>query len=204
MVPIATAGGNIVGLELLERSGTSAVDELMIELPDGSSIDRLRHPLEALEGVIVEELRTLRPGTGGRAHRLVSSAIAILETANPTASLDSFIGRSTHLFSAEWSVLIDLPSNSVLLAHGDSFDIDRLLSSATAPDPYPPEDPRRTPGVLAGDLLESGLVLYLGRRLFYRSRERHEFEMLVRVADRMCRPVRGDRIPADWVSRRML
>jgi len=209
MLPIAADGGNLVGLELLERSDGSAVDELMIELPGDYEIDRLRRHLEAIDGVAVEELRPLSPDTDERAHRLISSAIAILETANPAASLDCLIGLATELFAAEWSLLLDLRTRTSLHAHGEAFDIDYLLtlttpSSCPGDHSGPVDHSTRTPAVLVGELLETSLVLYLGRRLSYRTRERAELAMLARVADRMCRPVRGDRVPSEWVSGRAL
>jgi hypothetical protein len=51
---------------------------------------------------------------------------------------------------------------------------------------------------MAGELAEAGLSLCIGRTVAFRQREQRELEMLVRVADRMCRPLRGDRIPPGW------
>ena len=44
------------------------------------------------------------------------------------------------------------------------------------------------------------LALCIGRPVAFRRREQRELDMLVRVADRMCRPLRGDRIPPAWGS----
>ncbi len=51
--------GDVVGIEILERGGGRAVDELVIELPDPTSVDRLIREINEVDGAAVEEIRLL-------------------------------------------------------------------------------------------------------------------------------------------------
>lgn len=194
---IADLGGNVVGLEVLERSGGVAVDELLVELPGSDMADGLSRRLQSIEGAGVEEVRALPEGAEERGLEVIAAAVSILETANPTASLAAVIGLVGALFDVEWSALVDLATESCLQATGDVPSIDWLLAFLSGS--------RRAAttsnsGVMAGELSDAGLALCIGRTVPFRRREQRELDMLVRVADRMCRPLR-DRIPPGWGNR---
>ena len=56
---IGEVGGDLVGVDILERNGARAVDELTVELTDGCSAESLAEALSQLCGVEVEDLRHL-------------------------------------------------------------------------------------------------------------------------------------------------
>lgn len=228
---LAALGGNVVGLEVLERSGEVAVDELMVELPDGPPVeggacdgsavppsadgrgagpgatdgtavvdgdlgDALARHLRSIEGVGVEEVRPVRPGVEERGLQVIDAAVSVLETANPAASLASLAGLVDRLFDVEWSALVDLATETCVQASGQVPPVEWLLAFLAGS--------RRADtsgsGVMAAELAEAGLVVCIGRRVPFRHREQRELDMLARVTDRMCRPLR-DRIPAAWTRR---
>src|SRR5271155_4836161 len=51
------AGADLVGIDILERDGSRAVDELTIELPDGVTAELLVDAVRSLNGVDVEDIR---------------------------------------------------------------------------------------------------------------------------------------------------
>ena len=65
---IGELGGDLVGIDILERDGARVVDELTVELPAGYAPDDLVVALSELPGVEVEDLRHLvsRVPYGGR------------------------------------------------------------------------------------------------------------------------------------------
>ncbi len=192
---IAAMEGNVIGLEVLERSGGVAIDELMVELPSSLTAEDVSRQLQEVPGVGVEEVRPVPPDAEERGLQVIAAAIAILETANPTASLAALVGLAGALFDVEWSALVDVTSESCLQATGDVPTVDWLLAFASGA--------RRASttgsGVMAAELPDAGLVLCIGRAVPFRGREQRELDMLVRVADRMCRPLR-ERIPQTWSS----
>ncbi len=54
---IGAVRGEIVGIDILERGAGRAIDELVVELPDGALTDLLVHEVEQVDGVDVEEVR---------------------------------------------------------------------------------------------------------------------------------------------------
>ena len=193
---IADLGGNVVGLEVLERSGEVAVDEVRVELPDTAVPDEVALRLQAIEGAGLEEIRPVPEGSEERGLQVIAAAVTILETANPTASLAALVGLVGNLFEVEWSSLVDLRTATCVRATGHVPPVDWLLAFLAGA--------RRAAstsnsGVMAGELPDAGLVLCIGRKVPFRRREQRELEMLARVADRMCRPLR-DRIPQTWAG----
>lgn len=194
---IAELGGNVVGLEVLERSDEVAVDELMVELAEPGSGETLGRRLQRIDGAGVEDVRRVPEGTEERGLQVIAASVAILETANPTASLAALMGRAGDLFDVEWSSLVDTRTRTCVRATGEPPAIDWLLAFLVGSRRA---STTSNSGVMAGELPDAGLALCIGRTVPFRGREQRELEMLARVADRMCRPLR-DRIPETWSAR---
>jgi len=200
---VAAVGGNLVGLEVLERAGGVAIDELMVELPVRGRSDELCRQLRTIEGAGIEEIRSIRPEAEERGLQVIAAAVTILETANASASLAALVGLTAELFEVEWSALVDLRSETYVQRTGDVPGIDWLLAFRAGDRSTSPgggSAGSAGSGVMIGDLVEAGLALCIGRQVAFRRRERRELEMLAQVTDRMCRPLRGDRIPPGWGS----
>jgi ACT domain-containing protein len=60
---IGAVGGDIVAVDILERSDGRAVDEFVVQLPEGHPTELLTAEIHEVDGVRVVELRTEpRPG----------------------------------------------------------------------------------------------------------------------------------------------
>jgi hypothetical protein len=197
---IASVGGDVTGLEVLERSGGVAIDEFVVELPRPESPDNLYHHLSTIPGVGIEEVRPLAAEAEERGLQVIAAAVAILETANASASLAALVGLTSDLFDVQWSALIDMGSETYVQCIGEVPALEWLTSFVSATRSAAPGVDTTGCGVMAGELEEIGLSLCIGRAVAFRRREQRELDMLVRVADRMCRPLRGDRIPTGWAS----
>jgi hypothetical protein len=197
---IAAIRGNVVGLEVLERSGGVAVDELMVELPEPGQAETLTRQLRTIDGAGIEEIRTVHPETEERGLQVIAAAVSILETANASASLAALVGLTGDLFAAEWAALVDARSAACVHCHGDVPGVRWLLAFVSGARSAPDDLATSGSGVMAGELAESELVLCIGRSMAFRGREHRELDMLARVADRLCRPLRGDRVPPAWDS----
>lgn len=195
---IAAIRGNVVGLEVLERSGGVAVDELMVEMPDEGLAETLGRQLQTIEGAGIEEIRKVPPEMEERGLQVIAAAVSILETANASASLAALVGLASDLFDAEWTALVDIGSETYVHCSGDVPGVAWLIAFVSGARNAPEDVATSASGVMAGELVESELILCIGRSVAFRGREHRELDMLVRVADRMCRPLRGDRVPPSW------
>ncbi|HUA96037.1 MAG TPA: hypothetical protein VMB82_10990, partial [Acidimicrobiales bacterium] len=195
---IAAIRGNVVGLEVLERSGGVAVDELMVEMPDEGLAETLGRQLRTIEGAGIEEIRKVPPEMEERGLQVIAAAVSILETANASASLAALVGLASDLFDAEWTALVDIRSETYVHCSGNVPGVAWLIAFVSGARNAPQDVATSASGVMAGELVESELILCIGRSVAFRGREHRELDMLVRVADRMCRPLRGDRVPPSW------
>jgi len=195
---IAAIRGNVVGLEVLERSGGVAVDELMVEMPDEGLAETLGRQLRTIEGAGIEEIRKVPPEMEERGLQVIAAAVSILETANASASLAALVGLAGDLFDAEWTALVDIRSETYVHCSGDVPGVAWLIAFVSGARNAPQDVATSASGVMSGELVESELILCIGRSVAFRGREHRELDMLVRVADRMCRPLRGDRVPPSW------
>ena len=59
---IGAVRGDVVAIEILERGGGRAVDEIVVELPDASRLDMLIREINEVDGVDVEDVRLLVGG----------------------------------------------------------------------------------------------------------------------------------------------
>src|SRR4029079_3152541 len=59
---IGAVRGEIVGIEILERGAGRAVDDLVVELPDGALVDLLVNEIAQVDGVDVEDVRPVSDG----------------------------------------------------------------------------------------------------------------------------------------------
>jgi hypothetical protein len=177
--------GNVVGLEVLEREGGVAVDELMVELPDPGLVDLLCRQVRLVEGVGVEDVRVVGPDEEERGLEVMSAALAILETANSGAALSALMGFAQDLFELDWATLTDLESGAHVHSMGEIPSVPWLAAFIDGARVDGTTGRTDGSGVLAELLEVAGVTLFLGRSVPFRRRERREMEMLARITDRV-------------------
>lgn len=94
------AGVDITGLDVVERTGDTAVDDLMVELPTGRPADVLITAVESIPKVRVE---SVRPYSGG-SHRELELIEEI--SGNPERGLQIFADGVPRIFRAGWALVV--------------------------------------------------------------------------------------------------
>lgn len=182
---IGAVRGSVVGIDILERGGGQAVDELVVELPEDGLVEILVREIRQVEGVGVEEVRPLE---GGRHHdpRLDAlEAVAQLVGATDVVELlDGLVAQSARVIGATWAAVVDNEpfGHEVVARFGDApagawlqAFVAGSMQSGTSPE---------TGDVAWSPLPASHLALVLGRDgSVFRTRERHEVAAFARVAD---------------------
>lgn len=64
---IGAVGGDIVAVDIVDRSDGQAVDEFVVELAGEHLIDLLRHEIHEVDGVEVEQVTPVDPAATGNA-----------------------------------------------------------------------------------------------------------------------------------------
>jgi len=182
---IGAVRGDIVGIDVLERSERVAVDEFAVMLPSDDIVPLLVREIEEVDGASVEQWERVSRFPDARLDAL-ETVERVFEAVDPGELWLRLVERVRAEFGADWAVVMrgareiamagdDVPDPSVLeaLAAGTG------ASPAVAAGDAGPEDLAVAP--LPGNCA----VLLVGRDGHpFRRRERHQLLALARIADR--------------------
>lgn len=178
---IARANGDVVGIDILEREGGRAIDEIVVSIPEGDT-DKLVAAVVAIDGVAVEDVRPVI-GEGGDARAAALQTAAALVEERDGSKLLATLADEVHTdFVANWTAVVELEGPELLAEVGDAPPVAWLTAfvygSRSSEGQGGPDD------VAWAELPETGLALVVGRdgRPF-RSRERLQLSALARIAD---------------------
>ncbi|MFD2472483.1 amino acid-binding protein [Amycolatopsis silviterrae] len=117
---LGTVGADILSVDVVERGGGLAIDDLVVELPSGRLPDALITAAESVEGV---EVDAVRPYAGILdTHRELELVEEI--AAQPKAGLDLLAEGVPKIIRAGWAVIVE---------HSEAGPR-RLASSSAAPE----------------------------------------------------------------------
>jgi ACT domain len=141
---LGLAGIDIVSLDVLERGGGVAVDDVVVELPEGRLPDSLITVAQSVEGVQVE---SLRPFAGPLdTHRELELLDALARAAEGTAE-KLLAAELPRVFHSGWAVVLaagEAPGSCAVLAASDAAPAFEHLSlpwlPLTAPRLLPSEE----------------------------------------------------------------
>jgi hypothetical protein len=182
---IGAVRGDVTGIDILERGGGRAVDELVISMPDGSDMSLLVAEISQVDGVAVEDVRAVpaeRPDHGLYA----LEAAARLVECERDKRLDLLCAELVTLVDGEWAVALEIASGTALVTFGAPPEPTWLVAFlAGSSHLTQAEQAAGAPGDLVWSRLPaSGLVVVVGRagRPFH-TRERQHVDALGRICD---------------------
>lgn len=192
---IGAVGGDVAGIDILERGAGRVIDELVVELPgdDPALVDLLLSEIHQVDGVDVESIRpaavTLRDP------RLDALETAAMLVGAATAD-DAVVELCTHAVrtvGALWGAVVDLESGELVASEGDApstawltaFVVGSQSSARVAGSDTGPAD------VVWAPLPVAGYALVMGRHgEAFRARERRQAAALARIVDARFRDMR--------------
>lgn len=183
---IGAVRGSVVGIDILERGGDRAIDELTVELPDAELVDLLVSEIRAVDGVAVEDIRPVRGGVREPRLDALETAAALVGAKTVDDLLSLLARHAVRDFGADWAAVLD--------------DDEPVLRAADGPVPEPAwlhafaqgsrsseevASGRSGPDELAWAALPAALLhLVIGRSgRPLRSVERKQVGALARIAD---------------------
>ncbi len=180
---IGAVHADVVGIEILERGGGSAIDELTVTLADPALLDLLISEIRQVDGVAVEDVRPVAPGRpeGSMAALLAAEAI-VSAPAGERYGLACCALRT--LVDGDWAVALRLPDGESIGSCGDPVDREWLAAFLNGSE-HLGNELEHTPGDLVWSRLpRHGMAIASGRsgRVFH-ARERQEVHVLGRILD---------------------
>jgi len=104
---IGAVHADVVGIDILERGGGRAVDELTIDIDDPRHVDLIVQEISQVDGVDVEHVRPARGSMSDRAVESLGIAAAIMSGTELSHSLQSLVEGARDLFDADWAAVIN-------------------------------------------------------------------------------------------------
>lgn len=180
---IGAVRGDVVGIEILERGGGSAIDELTVTLPGPGLVDLLVGEIRQVDGVAVEDVRPVaadRP-EGSMATLLAAESIV---RAGGEERLEVAARALRVLVDGDWAIVVELPAGAVRASCGTAPETEWLVAFLTGSE-HLGDGHEHTPGDIVWTRLpRRGMAIASGRsgRVFH-SRERLEVHVLGRILD---------------------
>lgn len=186
---IGAVGGDLIGIDILERGGGRAIDELVVELPDDGLVPLLIAEVSEVDGVDVEDVRPATAGLVDARLDALETAAVLVEQDTTDSLLDALAVHANHDFQADWAVVVDPHPAAVepVASVGSAppaewlgaFVAGSRASAVIGNGEGGPDD------VAWAGLEGADLALVLGRRgRPFRARERRQLSALARIADR--------------------
>ena len=180
---VGAVGADVVGIEILERGGGSAIDEITVLLPDSGLVDLLVTEIRQVDGVAVEDIRPVPADRPEGALAALDAAEAIVTApAADRASRACCVLRT--LLDADWAAVVALPSGEVTGNCGEPVEAEWLTAFLNGSE-HLPTGTQHAPGDLAwARLPQREAAIACGRegRVFH-ERERLEVRALARILD---------------------
>jgi len=186
---IGAVRGDVVGIDILERDGGQAIDELVVELPDDTLIDLLVAEVRQVDGVAVEEVRPVADALHDPRLDALEAAAQLVGANDVDSLLSSVVVHARRVVGATWVAVVDVDGRGDgVLAADDTAPSPGWLEAYLAGSRAAGGSHRAHPGagsdVVWAPLPGSGLALVLGRDgMPYRARERRQVAALARVVD---------------------
>ena len=185
---IGAVGGDVVGIDILERENGQAVDELVVELPDPALVELLVAEVRQVDGVAVEEVRPLANALHDPRLDALEAAAQLAGADDVDGLLDAIIVHAGRVVGAGWVAVADIEGRGDgVAAASDGAPDARWLEAFLAGSRAAGADRGRDSGpgdIVWAPLPCSGLAVVLGREgMPYRARERRQVAALARVVD---------------------
>lgn len=185
---IGAVRGEIVGIDILERSGGRAIDELAVDIRDESLVALLVREVRAVDGVDVEEVRRVDGVSHDPRSDALEAAAIIVGASDRAAVLEAVVVHGRRVLGGAWAGMVQLDQRTVLAVDGDAPPaawLSAFVEGSRASAAETAATGERGPDdVVWAPLPASGLGLVIGRvGSGFRARERRQVAALARIAD---------------------
>ena len=181
---IGAVHGDVVGIEILERGGGSAIDDLTVSLPDASLVDLLISEIRQVDGVAVEDVRRVSADRPDGSMAVLTTAAEIV-AASPDDRLTVACTSLRSLLDADWAIALCMDDGRKAIAEsGEVPDLEWLAAFFLGSEHLAAEHEYAPGDLVWARLSRRSVTLAAGRagRVFH-ARERDEFRVLGGIVD---------------------
>ena len=183
---VGAVGGDVVGIEILERGAGRAVDELVVHLDDAGLVDLLLVEVDQVDGVAIEEVREVAGPVHDPRLDALETAAVLVGASTPADALDALAEHARTTLSAHWSAVVALDEGVVVASRGSAPPPTWLAAFVAGSQgaARSAEGAGQADDVVWAPLPAARAALVLGREeLPFRVRERRQAAALARIVD---------------------
>ncbi len=184
---VGAVRGSVVGIEILETGEGMAIDELVVQLPQAALVDLLVDEVEEVDGVKVEEVRSLGQDVHDPRLDALETAARLVGATDPEELLGSLCELAGESLGSEWIAVVELEGGEVRHGSGavpPAAWLRAFLDGSRAESGSGAAVERNTDDVVWAPLPGAGLAVVAGRDGSpYRARERRQLNALARIVD---------------------
>jgi hypothetical protein len=183
---VGAVGGDVVGIDILERGAGRAVDELVVDVPDDERLPLLLAEVAEVDGVDIEQVTPVADARRDPRLDALETAAMLVGAHDPAEAVATLCEHASRTFGASWAAVIDLEHGAIEASDGDvpsskwlaAFVAGSQSSAQVANGHAGPDDTVWAP------LPQAGMALVLGRQSMpFRARERRQANALARIVD---------------------
>ncbi len=184
---IGSVGASLVGIDILEQGGGSAIDELIVEAVNSpNAAEKLIAALSFVEGVSVEDIRTTTTGVVDARLDALETAAELVAQKRRIALFDTLVHRARHDMIADWAVVLEGRATVAMVETGNApkgiwlsaFLAGARSSDAVVAGQFGAQD------IAHAEMVNARSALIVGREgRPFRLRERQQLDALGRIAD---------------------
>jgi len=115
---IGAVRGDVIAIDVLERGGGRAVDELTVSMPAGSPLDLLVAEIGQVDGVDVEDIRPAGDAGTDRAVRAVRCARILASQSDLDHVAQALCTEALGLLGADWVAVLDAGVGELVASAG--------------------------------------------------------------------------------------
>ena len=184
---VGAVGGDVVGIDILERGAGRAIDELVVELPGPDLVGLLIEEVQQVDGVDVEDVRPSADALHDPRLDALETAAMLVGASTASEAIAALCAHAARTVGAAWAAVVALDTGAMAAVEGAPPDAAWLLafvegsqSSARANGDAPPD----VVDVAWAPMPGAGMALVLGRDgQAFRARERRQAAALARIVD---------------------
>src|SRR3546814_19568125 len=105
-------------MDILERGGGRAIDELVVDLPDASLQGLLASEISQVDGVDVEEIRTVADALHDPRLDALETAAILVGASDRDELVESVVVHASRGEGAAWTAVVMLEDATILAAEG--------------------------------------------------------------------------------------
>lgn len=183
---IGAVHGDLVGIDILERGGGRAIDELVVQLPEDGLVDLLIAEIRMVDGVDVEDIQPAAQSMRDPRLDALETAAMLVGALTVEELMGLLVQHVALDFGADWACVVDLDGPEVRSSVGptppaawlEAFVEGSRSSARVAAGESGPDDVAWAP------LPSARLSVVIGRKgRPLRARERRQVAALARIAD---------------------